>query len=111
MVKNEEYKNLLKSFISCVSHGDYYSIKELSKLQLEKIEEQEQKIKKEINGIKGHIELRKCKTRTLEELNSIELIKLLKNYSIYITRKIEKANNIQLLQKETLTVEEFIKKI
>lgn len=37
MVKDEEYVNFLKSIISCISHGDYYSVKELSNLELEKM--------------------------------------------------------------------------
>ena len=28
MIKNEEYIKILKSMISCVNQGDYYSIKE-----------------------------------------------------------------------------------
>ena len=30
MVKNEDYTNLLKKMVSCISYGDYYSVKELS---------------------------------------------------------------------------------
>ena len=37
MIKDEEYINFLKSIISCISHGDYYSVKELSTLELERI--------------------------------------------------------------------------
>ena len=37
MVKDEEYINFLKMIIACVSHGDYYSVKELSNLELEKM--------------------------------------------------------------------------
>ena len=37
MVKNEEYYSFLKSINSCISHGDYYSVKELSNLNLEKM--------------------------------------------------------------------------
>ena len=35
MIKNEEYINYLKKIISCVNNGDYYSIKELSILELD----------------------------------------------------------------------------
>lgn len=38
MENNEKYVNFLKQIISCISHGDYYSVKELSQLELEKIE-------------------------------------------------------------------------
>lgn len=37
MVKDEEYIEFLKMVIACVSHGDYYSVKELSNLELEKM--------------------------------------------------------------------------
>lgn len=37
MVKDEEYINFLKMIVACVSHGDYYSVKELSNLELEKM--------------------------------------------------------------------------
>ena len=43
MIKDEEYIGFLKSIISCISHGDYYSVKELSNLELERMK----KIQKE----------------------------------------------------------------
>ena len=46
MVKDEEYINFLKMIIACVSHGDYYSVKELSNLELEKMYNK-MKLKKE----------------------------------------------------------------
>ena len=39
MIKDEYYISFLKSIISCVSHGDYYSVKELSNLELEKMKQ------------------------------------------------------------------------
>lgn len=45
MVKDEEYISFLKAIISCISHGDYYSVKELSNLELERMN-QEMKNKK-----------------------------------------------------------------
>ena len=48
MVKNEDYFNFLKSIISCISHGDYYSVKELSNLKLEKMKKQEKEIQKDL---------------------------------------------------------------
>lgn len=38
MISDEYYLNFLKCIISSVNNGDYYSIKELSILELEKIE-------------------------------------------------------------------------
>ncbi|MEE0866602.1 MAG: hypothetical protein U0L98_07500 [Clostridia bacterium] len=37
MIRDEEYISFLKSIISCISYGDYYSVKELSTLELERI--------------------------------------------------------------------------
>ena len=37
MIEDEEYIMFLKSIIACVDHGDYYSIKELSNLELERV--------------------------------------------------------------------------
>ena len=38
MIKNEEYIKTLKSIISCIDNGDYYSAKELSYLKLEQLQ-------------------------------------------------------------------------
>ena len=40
MVDEEKYISFLKQIISCISHGDYYSVKELSQLELEKIKKE-----------------------------------------------------------------------
>lgn len=40
MVDEEKYITFLKRIISCISHGDYYSVKELSQLELEKIKKE-----------------------------------------------------------------------
>ena len=37
MVNEEMYEEFLKKIIACISYGDYYSVKELSQLELEKI--------------------------------------------------------------------------
>lgn len=37
MVKDEDYIDFLKLIVSCISHGDYFSAKELSNLELEKM--------------------------------------------------------------------------
>ena len=46
MVKEEDYIKFLKAIISCVSHGDYYSVKELSYLELERMEKEKNKTEK-----------------------------------------------------------------
>ena len=45
MVDDERYITFLKRIISCISHGDYYSVKELSQLELEKMQEEKEKLK------------------------------------------------------------------
>lgn len=40
MVNDEKYITFLKHIISCISHGDYYSVKELSQLELEKMKKE-----------------------------------------------------------------------
>lgn len=40
MINDEKYITFLKRVIACISHGDYYSVKELSQLELEKMENQ-----------------------------------------------------------------------
>lgn len=45
MVSEEKYVTFLKRIIACISYGDYYSVKELSQLELEKMEEQMKKEK------------------------------------------------------------------
>ena len=43
MINDEKYINFLKQIISCISHGDYYSVKELSQLELERMEKEMRK--------------------------------------------------------------------
>lgn len=45
MVNDEKYVAFLKQIIACISHGDYYSVKELSQLELEKMEKKTRKHK------------------------------------------------------------------
>lgn len=48
MIKDEEYICFLKRVIVCVSNGDYYSVKELSQLELEKMEKKQKTNKRRI---------------------------------------------------------------
>lgn len=45
MVNDEKYLAFLRQIISCISHGDYYSVKELSQLELERFEKESKNIK------------------------------------------------------------------
>lgn len=37
MIEYEEYAKFLKMIIACISYGDYYTVKELSNIELEKL--------------------------------------------------------------------------
>ena len=111
MVKNEDYTNLLKKMVSCISYGDYYSVKELSKLQLDKIKQVNTKIEKEVSKLNTNKELNKCKEKPLEEWTNNQLVTLLNMYSNYILKKIEKTDSIKELQIMTVSIDEFIRNI
>ncbi|MCI8470262.1 MAG: hypothetical protein HFJ35_02020 [Clostridia bacterium] len=51
MVNDEKYITFLKQIIACISHGDYYSVKELSQLELEKMEQQMKEYKESNKNI------------------------------------------------------------
>ena len=111
MVKNEDYTNLLKKMVACVSYGDYYSVKELSKLQLDKIKQINRRVEKEVSKLSENKELNKCKGKPLEEWTNSQLVTLLNMYSNYILKKIEKTDSIKELQIMTVSIDEFIRNI
>lgn len=111
MIKNEKYIKILEAMISCVSHGDYYSIKELSNLELNRMKKENKKIEKEIKKLKTNKKIRKNKDKPLENWNNEELIAFMNIYSQFIMKKIEETDNIEELQKRAISIEEFISKI
>lgn len=111
MISNEEYICFLKSIISCISHGDYSSAKELSHLELEKMTRQEKKNKKEISRAKRNIKVSQSKDKCLERYNSKELGKIIEVYSEYILNIIERTDSIKEVQKKAISIEEFIEKM
>lgn len=46
MINDEKYISFLKKIIACVSHGDYCAVKELSQLELDKMEKEMKKNKR-----------------------------------------------------------------
>ena len=38
MIDDKKYIEFLKQIISCINQGDYYSVKELSQIELEKMQ-------------------------------------------------------------------------
>ena len=111
MVKNKDYTNLLKKMISCISYGDYYSVKELSKLQLDNIKQVNTKIEKEVSKLNTTKELNECKEKPLEEWTNNQLVTLLNMYSKKKKKKIEKTDSIKELQIMTVSIDEFIRSI
>ena len=111
MVNNERYIKLLKSMISCVSHGDYSAIKELSNLELERMNETEKNLSKEIKKVKRYKKLGKYKDKPLEEWENSHLTSLLEDYSRYMLYKIETTKDLKKLQNEAISIYEFIQKI
>ena len=59
MIEDEEYIGFLKMIIACISHGDYYAVKELSNLELEKMynkmQSKEKKAKGDIGKLKNKL--------------------------------------------------------
>lgn len=45
MIDDEKYISFLKKIIASISHGDYYAVKELSQLELERMEKINKKCK------------------------------------------------------------------
>ncbi len=46
METKEEIKSILEEIRNCISYGDYYTVKELVNLELEKFEDEEEKRKR-----------------------------------------------------------------
>ena len=109
MIKNEQYCKYLRQVIACVSYGDYYSIKELSNSELEKMEAIKEKNQKNIKKIK--IKRNVNLAKKLDLLNEKELRKLIEKYSDFIQKQICTCANLELLQKEHITIEEFMDEI
>ena len=103
MIKNEEYINYLKKIISCVNNGDYYSIKELSILNLNKLKEETSLMEKELNK---YMETNIHK-RELRNLKEQELLSVVNLYTEYIFDEIKENKEL----KKIASIEEFIKKM
>ena len=111
MIKNEKYIRILKSMISCINQGDYYSIKELSNLELQKMKEDEEKNKKDIKKFRNNKKIRKNKEKPLENWTSEEQKTLIENYSQFILNKIEDTDSIKQLKNQAISIQEFIDKM
>lgn len=111
MIKNEKYIKILKAMISCVNQGDYYSIKELSNLELNKMKKNDNRNKKEVKKLKENKTIRKNKEKPLEDWKSEELKLLIESYSQFMLKEIENTNSIKQLQNQAISIQEFIDKM
>ena len=103
MIKNEEYINYLKKIISCVNNGDYYSIKELSILNLNKLKEQTSLMEKELDKYM-ETNIRKRELRNLKEEELLYVVNL---YTEYIFDEIKENKGL----KKIASIEEFIQEM
>ncbi len=103
MIKNEEYINYLKKIISCVNNGDYYSIKELSILELDTLKEKTVEMKENLHIF---IEKNICK-KELENLEKQEFLYIVNLYIEYLFHEIEESKEV----KKIASIEEFIQEM
>ena len=103
MVKNEEYIDYLKKVISCVSNGDYYSIKELSVLKLDTLNEETEIMKKNLHKFVEK-NIYKEKLKNLEKQEFINIVNL---YIDYLFDEIKEYEGV----KKIASIEEFIQEI
>ena len=100
MIKNEEYIDYLKKMIACVSNGDYYSIKELSVLKLDTLNEETMSMKKNLHKF---VEKNICK-KELKDLEKQEFLYIVNLYVEYLFHEITEGKEV----KKIASIEEFI---
>ena len=60
MISEEDYISFLKKVVACINQGDYYSVKELSQLELDKLQNKNKKKKKEETNLTTLEQIRKA---------------------------------------------------
>ncbi len=103
MIKNEEYIDYLNKVIACVNNGDYYSIKELSILNLNKLKDDTIYMKKEL---RKYIETNISK-RELKNLEKHECLSIVNLYIDYLFNELNKNKEL----KSIVSIEEFMQGI
>lgn len=103
MIKNEEYIDYLKKVISCVNNGDYYSIKELSVLKLDTLNEETSLMKKKLHKyVKTNVY-----RKELKNLEKKELLHIVNLYMEYLFNEIKEKKEV----KEIASIEDFIQEM
>ena len=103
MIKNEEYIEYLKKVISCVNNGDYYSVKELSVLELNTLKKETVLMKENLHK---YIESNLCK-KELKNLEKQEFLYIVNLYIEYLFNEIKESKEV----KKIASIEEFIQEI
>ena len=103
MINNEEYIDYLKKVISCVNNGDYYSIKELSVLKLDALNEETVTMKKKLHKF---AENNICK-KELNNLERQEFVYIVNLYRKYLLNEIKESKEV----KKIASIEEFIREM
>ena len=103
MIKNEEYIDFLKKVIACVRNGDYYSVKELSVLELDNLKKDTNIMEKELDKY-----VRKSKyKKELKNIKNNDIIFLVNKYVEYLFTRIEENKELEKI----VSIEEFMQKI
>ncbi len=103
MIRNDEYMDYLQKIISCISNGDYYSVKELSILQLNNLKKDTKMMEQEL---KEYVKINKCK-KEIKKLNDCRQTYLLNKYVDYLNNIIKDEKNF----KEIASIEEFMQEL
>ena len=103
MIRNEEYIDYLKKVIACVSNGDYYSVKELSVLKLDTLNEETEEMKKSLHKF---VEKNICK-KEFKDLEKQQFLNIVNLYIEYLLNEIKESREI----KKIASIEEFIREM
>ncbi len=103
MIKNEEYIDYLKKVIACISSGDYYSIKELSILKLDILNEETKEMKK---NLRKYAKKNICK-KELRNLEEQEVLYITNLYIDYLFNEMKEFKGV----KKIASIEEFIQEM
>ena len=103
MIRNEEYIDYLKKVIACVSNGDYYSVKELSVLKLDTLNEETMSMKKNLHKF---VEKNICK-KEFKNLEKQQFLNIVNLYIEYLLNEIKESREI----KKIASIEEFIREM
>ena len=95
MKLNDEYMKFLEQIITCINHGDYYSAKELSNIELERVKQEE--VRNKSKNIK-----------IFNKMEKDELKYVSNEYSECINNIIQKSKSVYEIKEKTIKLNEFI---